>query len=93
MNFEERDYYAILGLPRTVRSDEENQHQASADDIKQKYRLLSKQFHPDKQPKELQEYANEFFHRIERAYQVLSDEKKRSLYDQHGEKVVFAPVL
>ena len=58
----------------------------TADEIKQKYRLLSKQFHPDKQPRELQEYANELFHRIDRAYQVLSDEKRRYLYDRYGEK-------
>ena len=48
---------------------------------------LSRQFHPDKQAPELQEYANEYFHRIDRAYQVLSDEKKRAMYDKYGEKV------
>ncbi|CBK25424.2 uncharacterized protein [Blastocystis hominis] len=68
---EQRDYYAILGLSRD----------ASFEEIKKQYRNLSRQFHPDKQSVEHQDFANEFFQRIDRAYQILGDEKKRRLYD------------
>jgi len=66
-----RDYYEILGV----------QKGASADQIKQAYRKLAMQYHPDrnKSPD-----AAERFKEISEAYAVLSDEKKREQYDQYG---------
>ncbi len=63
------DFYTILGIPRS----------ASQDEIKKAYRKLAHQHHPDKQG------GNEAkFKEINEAYQVLSDPKKRSQYDQFG---------
>ncbi len=63
------DFYTILGVPRN----------ASQDEIKKAYRKLAHQHHPDKQG------GNEAkFKEINEAYQVLSDPKKRSQYDQFG---------
>ncbi|KAL6972866.1 hypothetical protein U1Q18_027041 [Sarracenia purpurea var. burkii] len=66
------DYYSTLGVPRT----------ASSKEIKAAYRRLARQYHPDvnKQPG-----ATEKFKEISSAYEVLSDDKKRALYDQYGE--------
>ncbi len=66
-----RDYYDILGVART----------ASADEIKAAYRKLARKFHPDvsKAPDAEQRFAE-----AQEAYAVLSDEKKRPLYDQFG---------
>lgn len=66
-----RDYYEVLGV----------QKGASHDQIKQAYRKLALQYHPDrnKDPK-----AAETFKEISEAYAVLSDEKKRAQYDQYG---------
>jgi curved DNA-binding protein len=70
---EYRDYYKILGVPRT----------ASADKIKSAYRKLAMQYHPDRNPGDKQ--AEERFKEINEAYQVLSDPQKRSRFDQLGE--------
>ncbi|KAK1276522.1 Chaperone protein dnaJ 39 [Acorus gramineus] len=66
------DYYSTLGVPRS----------ASGKDIKAAYRKLARQYHPDvnKQPG-----ATEKFKEISTAYEVLSDDKRRALYDQYGE--------
>ncbi|XP_024179261.1 chaperone protein DnaJ isoform X3 [Rosa chinensis] len=66
------DYYATLGVNKAATSKE----------IKTAYRRLARQFHPDvnKQPG-----ATEKFKEISAAYEVLSDDKKRALYDQYGE--------
>ncbi|XP_068636796.1 uncharacterized protein [Aristolochia californica] len=66
------DYYATLGVPKS----------ASSKEIKAAYRRLARQYHPDvnKEPG-----ATEKFKEISSAYEVLSDDKKRSLYDQYGE--------
>jgi DnaJ-class molecular chaperone len=66
-----KDYYQTLGLSRT----------ASEKEIKSAYRRLARQYHPDvnKDPK-----ATDRFKVINEAYEVLSDPKKRSKYDQLG---------
>lgn len=66
----EKDYYKILGVPRT----------ASADQIKKAYRQLAKGCHPDTHPGDDQ--AEERFKKISQAYGILGDEKKRKQYDQ-----------
>ena len=62
------DYYKTLGVPRT----------ASADDIKKAFRKLARTHHPDAGGDEAR------FKEINEAYEVLSDDKKRALYDQYG---------
>lgn len=64
-----KDYYIILGVPRT----------ATQDEIKKAYRKLAHEHHPDKKT------GNEGkFKEVNEAYQVLSDPKKRSNYDNFG---------
>src|SRR2546430_9684849 len=67
-----RDYYEILGVPRT----------ASADEIKKAHRKLVRKFHPDvnKNNKE----AEERFKEAQEAYDVLSEPGNRRNYDQFG---------
>lgn len=67
-----KDYYKILGISRS----------ATEDEIKKAYRKLALKYHPDKnKTKE----AEEKFKEIAEAYEVLSDKKKREVYDQYGE--------
>jgi curved DNA-binding protein len=68
----ERDLYQILGVPKT----------ASADEIKKAYRRLAKQNHPDVNPGNKQ--AEERFKEATASFEVLSDEKRRRLYDEFG---------
>lgn len=68
----ERDYYEILGVPRT----------ASADEIKKAYRKLAKQYHPDRNPGN--KSAESRFREVQAAYDVLGDPQKRKNYDQWG---------
>lgn len=58
---------------------------ASETDLKKQYRKLAMKFHPDKNPDNRQE-AEEKFKEITAAYEVLSDPKKREIYDQYGEE-------
>lgn len=67
-----RDCYEILGLEKS----------ASADEIKKAYRKLAVKYHPDRNPGDKE--AEEKFREATEAYEILSDEKKRPLYDQYG---------
>src|SRR6266487_4059503 len=66
------DYYATLGVTRG----------ASQDDIQKAYRKLAKKFHPDMNPDD--KAAQKRFKEVQQAYDVLSDDKKRKMYDQFG---------
>ena len=67
-----RDYYEILGVGRS----------ASADEIKKAYRKLALKYHPDRNPDDKE--AEDKFKEASEAYEVLSDAKKKSTYDQFG---------
>ena len=69
-----RDFYKILGVSKD----------ASTSQIKKAYRKLAMTFHPDKNPDDPE--ASEKFHDINAAYEVLSDNDKREIYDRHGEE-------
>ncbi len=69
----ERDLYAELGLKRA----------ATKDEIKKAYRKLARELHPDRNPNNPK--AEDRFKRVAYANDVLSDEKKRALYDEFGE--------
>ncbi|MGD0251691.1 MAG: DnaJ C-terminal domain-containing protein [Verrucomicrobiota bacterium] len=67
-----KDYYEILGVPRT----------ASADELKKSFRKLARQYHPDVAKDKKR--AEEKFKEINEAYEVLSDPAKRKKYDELG---------
>lgn len=66
------DYYDVLEIPRT----------ASADEIKKAYRKKAVKYHPDKNPGNSE--AEKKFKEISEAYEILSDDKKRQVYDRYG---------
>ncbi|KAH9528393.1 DnaJ (Hsp40), sub C, member 11 [Dermatophagoides farinae] len=69
------DYYAFLNVPKN----------ASVDDIRNSFRLLSRQFHPDKHTNPaLKRQAELMFDKLKKAYDVLSDPDKRAVYDALG---------
>jgi DnaJ-class molecular chaperone len=68
----DEDYYAILGIARS----------ASAAEIQKAYRNLARKNHPDTNPDDPS--LKEKFQKIQRAYEVLNDPKKRELYDRYG---------
>jgi molecular chaperone DnaJ len=67
-----RDYYDVLGVSKT----------ASIDEIKKAYRALAMKFHPDRNPND--KTAEEKFKEVQEAYDIVSDDKKRKIYDQYG---------
>lgn len=67
-----RDYYEVLGVNKKADSQE----------IKKAYRKLAKKYHPDTNPGDTK--AEQLFKEVTEAYNVLSDEEKRKLYDRFG---------
>lgn len=70
------DYYEILEIPKS----------ASQEEIKKAYRKKALMFHPDRNQGNAE--AEKKFKEISEAYEVLSDDKKRALYDQYGKEGV-----
>lgn len=68
-----RSYYDVLGI----------EPNATEKDVKKAYRKLALKWHPDKNPDQKEE-AEKKFKEISEAYEVLSDKKKREVYDRYG---------
>ena len=68
-----QDYYEILGVKRDAKPEE----------IKKAYRRLARKYHPDVNPGD--KAAEERFKLMSEAHDVLSDPKKRSVYDRFGQ--------
>src|ERR1700683_2218938 len=66
------EYYETLGVSRN----------ATADEIRKAYRRLARKYHPDLNPGD--KSSEERFKNVQEAYDVLSDPKKRPMYDQYG---------
>jgi molecular chaperone DnaJ len=69
---EKRDYYEVLGVTKN----------ASEADIKKAYRKLAMKYHPDRNPGD--KNAEDKFKEVKEAYEVLSNDQKRSAYDKFG---------
>ena len=69
-----KDYYEILGIPKT----------STLAEIKKAYRSLALKYHPDRVPEAEKKVAEERFKEISEAYGVLSDPAKKQTYDQFG---------
>ncbi|MGH7132851.1 MAG: molecular chaperone DnaJ [Phycisphaerales bacterium] len=67
-----RDYYEVLSIERT----------ADGEEVKRAYRRLAMKYHPDRNPGDTEAEKN--FKEAAAAYEVLSDEHKRKVYDQYG---------
>lgn len=70
-------YYEVLGLSRD----------SSDEDIKKSYRKLALQWHPDKNPNNIDE-AKTQFQLVQQAYEVLGDSNERAWYDKHRESII-----
>jgi len=68
-----KDYYAVLGITKS----------ATEDDVKKAYRKQALKYHPDKNKSP---GAEDKFKEIAEAYEVLSDPKKKGVYDRFGEE-------
>lgn len=68
----DNDLYNILGITSS----------ASPEEIRKAYRIMAKKYHPDKNPGN--EHASEMFKKVNEANEILSDPKKREIYDKHG---------
>ncbi len=73
-----KDYYNILGVSRS----------ATEREIKQAYRKLARQHHPDVNPGD--KSAEDKFKQVNEAYEVLSDKEKRRKYDKYGDQWQYA---
>ncbi|KAJ2903689.1 hypothetical protein MKZ38_009528 [Zalerion maritima] len=71
---EEVDLYELLGVDKS----------ASQADIKKAYRKAALKYHPDKVPEEQREESEVTFKKVKAAYEILSDDEKRHMYDTHG---------
>ena len=69
---ENQDYYATLSVGRD----------ATADDIRKSYRRLARKHHPDLNPGD--KSSEERFKKVQEAYNILSDPKKKQMFDQFG---------
>ncbi|SVD00685.1 uncharacterized protein METZ01_LOCUS353539, partial [marine metagenome] len=67
-----RDYYEVLGVSRD----------ASDSEVKKAYREKALKYHPDKNPGDAE--AEAAFKEVSEAFEILSDEEKKKLYDEHG---------
>lgn len=72
----ERDYYAVLGVPRT----------ATPDDIKKAFRRLARQYHPDLHGGSKKAEMEKKFKELNEAHETLSDPDKRKKYDRFGHR-------
>ena len=69
---DKRDYYEVLGVSKN----------ATVEEIKKSYRNLAKKYHPDLNPDD--KVAESKFKEVNEAYEVLSDQDKKSKYDRFG---------
>ena len=70
----QRDHYDVLGVRR----------EASPEEIKSAFKKLAAQYHPDRNPND--PGAHDKFKELNQAYQVLSDENRRAMYDRFGHR-------
>ena len=70
------EFYKLLGVAKN----------ANENDIKKAYRKLAVKYHPDKSPADKKEEYTEKFKEISEAYEILSDPKKRQIYDKFGKE-------